>query len=251
MNSDISVRKGAHAAVARSRKSHEVSLPKITKPPIAREHHSNTEQRIKKKHPLTKPRCRSATALVQDCNDIHQLVSIPDDIFSIFFKDKKQKYLSFVVFVVPQESLWKGATFGFECTLPLKQPYDYPFRPPLPVVLPGLQYYHPNISLKSGKFSSKALSSDWKPQMRLKGFCTLLYDAIVAPDPEHAINIVAGREMVDDPDKFHKDVQSSLNGSRVMVKINKRDAPKEMRFPSKFGQAKLAAEMKKKWMKIR
>ena len=69
------------------------------------------------------------------------------------------------------------------------------------------RYYHPNINLSSQKFSTKALHAAWSPKMGLKGFCWLLHDLLIAPDPDHATNTRAARDMIDDPDKFQRDVQ--------------------------------------------
>ena len=205
------------------------------------------------KHALEKPRCRAATALARDCHDLKQLAGLPTDVFSLYLDGPPGTFLSFVVCIVPKESLWKGVTFCFRCEIPTTKPKDYPYRPPAVTSVRGFKYYHPSISLVAQKVSARALLETWSPKMGLKGFCWMLHELLVAPDPELAANTRACRDMVDDPDKFQRDVQGSLNGSRLMLKPIKSASAREeeFRFPSKFAQAKKAAEPPKNWVKIR
>jgi ubiquitin-protein ligase len=240
--------KGAAAAVARSQvKTRPVNVGNgAGKQPPPEE---GTAEKSKP-HPLAKQRCRAAAALAQDCNDVNQLTGLTVDVFSVYLDDP-EGFLSFVVFIKPTESLWRGATFGFRCSLPTDQPRDYPYRPPRAVALPKFKYYHPNIGLESQQVSTKALEAGWTPKLRLRQFLLLLHDLLVAPDAEHAVNVRAGRDMLDSPEKFQKDVQGSLNGSRVMLKLGKATPPEEVRFPSKLAQAKMAAEVPSGWRRLR
>ena len=256
------VEKGADAAIARSRQKRTNSAAATVAAAIvagSSQDSPSGPNRVRgrkdprgpprEKHALERPRCRAATAFARDCHDKKQLVNLPKDVFSIYLDDP-QGFLSFVICIVPKDSIWKGATFCFRCQLPTTKPKDYPYRPPIAVVAKGFKYYHPNISLATGKVSIQALLASWSPKLRLTGFCWILHDLLVAPDPEHGVNKRAAADMLDDPDKFQLDVQSSLNGSRMYIKTKKHTPAEEMRFPSKFGQSKLAATFAQKWKQI-
>ena len=249
-------KRGAKAAVARSKsKVHnkkQESLTATAASPATRTKKSTQVEKLPpvRSHPLSKPRCRAATTLARQCTDAQQLSELPADLFSVFVDDP-EKFLSFVLHIRPKESLWKGATFAFRCLLPTKQPRDYPYQPPVPVAFSGCRYYHPNINLKTQKVTTKGLVDSWSPKLGLKGFCWLLHDLLIAPDPQYPANKRAARDMIDNPDKFQRDVQGSLNGSRVLIKVHSQKPPEEHQFPTRFGQAKIAAKVPKRWQKVR
>lgn len=120
--------------------------PKLRQPDARRKpvHETSQDPAHHHHHALERPRCRAATALGRDCHDKKQLAGLPTDTFKLFLVDRDATtgsfaFLSFVVCIVPKESLWKGATFCFRCTLPTKKPQDYPYKPPVPVAARGFK----------------------------------------------------------------------------------------------------------------
>ncbi len=127
MTAAVEVRKGAAAAVARSSSTRPNAAAAAAAGAIvnAGDAAAGAPDAPRPKHALEQARCRAATALARDCNDKQQLMALPEDVFAVYLPDR-DSFTSFVVCITPKESLWKGATFCFRCTLPATPPQDYP-----------------------------------------------------------------------------------------------------------------------------
>lgn len=116
--------------------------------------------------------------------------------------------LHFILWIRPDEGLWRGGEFKFTFNIPKGYPHE------VPKVHCDTKIYHPNIDLE-GNICLNILREDWKPVLNLQ---TLIYGLVflmLEPNDDDPLNKEAAKIMQTDRPKFEKNVKRAMRGEYV------------------------------------
>jgi ubiquitin-protein ligase len=112
--------------------------------------------------------------------DISEL-KLDDKGMKIDFYNGKEDLMNFKVHIAPDEGIYKGGKFIFEC----KVPSTYPHEPPK--ITCETQVYHPNIDME-GHVCLNILREDWKPVLTIQSVMYGLQFLMLEPNPDDPLN---------------------------------------------------------------
>ena len=116
--------------------------------------------------------------------------------------------LSFILFIEPDEGMYRGSRFSFTFNIP---PH-FPHEPPK--VQCREKIYHPNIDLE-GKVCLNILREDWKPVLNLNAVIVGLQFLFLEPNASDPLNKEAAEDLRRNRDAFKHHVQTAMSGGRV------------------------------------
>ena len=116
--------------------------------------------------------------------------------------------LSFILFIEPDEGMYRGSRFSFTFNIP---PH-FPHEPPK--VQCREKIYHPNIDLE-GKVCLNILREDWKPVLNLNAVIVGMQFLFLEPNASDPLNKEAAEDLRRDRETFKRNVRAAMSGGRV------------------------------------
>ncbi|KAK4121094.1 hypothetical protein N657DRAFT_578414 [Parathielavia appendiculata] len=116
--------------------------------------------------------------------------------------------LSFILYIEPDEGMYKGGRFSFTFNIPA----SFPHEPPK--VLCREKIYHPNIDLE-GKVCLNILREDWKPVLNLNAVIVGLQFLFLEPNASDPLNKEAADDLRNSRDGFKRNVRQAMAGGSV------------------------------------
>ncbi|QIW94816.1 hypothetical protein AMS68_000334 [Peltaster fructicola] len=116
--------------------------------------------------------------------------------------------LNFTLILEPDEGLYKGGVFNFSFAIS----QNFPHEPPK--VKCKEKIYHPNIDLE-GNVCLNILREDWKPVLNLNAVIVGLQFLFLEPNASDPLNKEAANDLMNDRDRFKRNVRSAMSGGSV------------------------------------
>jgi len=116
--------------------------------------------------------------------------------------------MTFELFVIPADGMYKGAEFKFTVNIPNTYPYDPPKAQCETMI------YHPNIDWE-GHVCLNILRADWMPVLNLGAVVFGLMTLFLQPNPDDPLNKEVAQLMIDNRTQFEKNVKLTLQGGNV------------------------------------
>ncbi|KAL2017015.1 hypothetical protein VTK56DRAFT_2696 [Thermocarpiscus australiensis] len=116
--------------------------------------------------------------------------------------------LSFVLYIEPDEGMYKGGRFSFSFSIPP----SFPHEPPK--VQCREKIYHPNIDLE-GKVCLNILREDWKPVLNLNAVIVGLQFLFLEPNASDPLNKEAAEDLRNNREGFKRHVRQAMAGGSV------------------------------------
>ncbi|KAK4131390.1 hypothetical protein BT67DRAFT_158905 [Trichocladium antarcticum] len=123
--------------------------------------------------------------------------------------------LSFVLYVEPDEGMYKGGRFSFTFNITP----SFPHEPPK--VQCREKIYHPNIDLE-GKVCLNILREDWKPVLDLNAVIVGLQFLFLEPNASDPLNKEAAEDLRNNREGFKRNVKIAMGGGSVRGESYKR-----------------------------
>jgi len=117
-------------------------------------------------------------------------------------------FMTFQLYITPNDGLYKGAEYKFTVTIPQTYPYDPPKSQCETMI------YHPNIDW-DGHVCLNILRADWMPVLNLGAVVFGLVTLFLQPNPDDPLNKEVAQLMLDNRTQFDKNVKQSLSGGYV------------------------------------
>ncbi|KAL2264735.1 hypothetical protein VTJ83DRAFT_7245 [Remersonia thermophila] len=116
--------------------------------------------------------------------------------------------LSFILYIEPDEGMYKGGRFSFTFNIPP----SFPHEPPK--VQCREKIYHPNIDLE-GKVCLNILREDWKPVLNLNAVIVGLQFLFLEPNASDPLNKEAAEDLRNTREMFKRNVRTAMAGGTV------------------------------------
>ncbi|KAL2175759.1 ubiquitin-conjugating enzyme/RWD-like protein [Thermothelomyces heterothallicus CBS 202.75] len=116
--------------------------------------------------------------------------------------------LSFILYIEPDEGMYKGGRFSFTFNITP----SFPHEPPK--VLCREKIYHPNIDLE-GKVCLNILREDWKPVLNLNAVIVGLQFLFLEPNASDPLNKEAAEDLRNNREGFKRNVRQAMAGGTV------------------------------------
>lgn len=116
--------------------------------------------------------------------------------------------LSFILYIEPDEGMYKGGRFSFTFNITP----NFPHEPPK--VQCREKIYHPNIDLE-GKVCLNILREDWKPVLNLNAVIVGLQFLFLEPNASDPLNKEAAEDLRSYRDGFRRNVRTAMKGGVV------------------------------------
>ncbi|KAL2143073.1 hypothetical protein VTI28DRAFT_352 [Corynascus sepedonium] len=116
--------------------------------------------------------------------------------------------LSFILYIEPDEGMYKGGRFSFTFNITP----SFPHEPPK--VLCREKIYHPNIDLE-GKVCLNILREDWKPVLNLNAVIVGLQFLFLEPNASDPLNKEAAEDLRNNREGFKRNVRQAMAGGSV------------------------------------
>ncbi|KAH8912043.1 NEDD8-conjugating enzyme UBC12 [Coniochaeta sp. PMI_546] len=116
--------------------------------------------------------------------------------------------LSFILYIEPDEGMYKGGRFSFTFNITP----NFPHEPPK--VQCREKIYHPNIDLE-GKVCLNILREDWKPVLNLNAVIVGLQFLFLEPNASDPLNKEAAEDLRNYRDGFRRNVRTAMKGGVV------------------------------------
>jgi ubiquitin-conjugating enzyme E2 M len=116
--------------------------------------------------------------------------------------------LSFVLYIEPDEGMYKGGRFSFTFNIPP----SFPHEPPK--VQCREKIYHPNIDLE-GKVCLNILREDWKPVLNLNAVIVGLQFLFLEPNASDPLNKEAAEDLRNNREQFKRNVRNAMAGGTI------------------------------------
>ncbi|KAH8881632.1 ubiquitin-conjugating enzyme [Thozetella sp. PMI_491] len=116
--------------------------------------------------------------------------------------------LSFILYVEPDEGMYRGGQFSFTFNIPP----SFPHEPPK--VLCQQKIYHPNIDLE-GKVCLNILREDWKPVLNLNAVIVGLQFLFLEPNASDPLNKEAAEDLRSNREGFKRNVRAAMTGGTI------------------------------------
>ncbi|KAK4200704.1 putative conjugating enzyme UBC12 [Triangularia verruculosa] len=116
--------------------------------------------------------------------------------------------LSFILYIEPDEGMYKGGRFSFTFNITP----NFPHEPPK--VQCREKIYHPNIDLE-GKVCLNILREDWKPVLNLNAVIVGLQFLFLEPNASDPLNKEAAEDLRSNREGFKRNVRSAMMGGSV------------------------------------
>ncbi|KAH6649800.1 ubiquitin-conjugating enzyme/RWD-like protein [Chaetomium tenue] len=116
--------------------------------------------------------------------------------------------LSFILYIEPDEGMYKGGRFSFTFNITP----SFPHEPPK--VLCREKIYHPNIDLE-GKVCLNILREDWKPVLNLNAVIVGLQFLFLEPNASDPLNKEAAEDLRNNREGFKRNVKQAMAGGSV------------------------------------
>ncbi|KAL1839701.1 hypothetical protein VTJ49DRAFT_1238 [Mycothermus thermophilus] len=116
--------------------------------------------------------------------------------------------LSFILYIEPDEGMYKGGRFSFTFNIPT----SFPHEPPK--VQCREKIYHPNIDLE-GKVCLNILREDWKPVLNLNAVIVGLQFLFLEPNASDPLNKEAAEDLRNTREMFKRNVRTAMAGGTV------------------------------------
>ncbi|KAK4190659.1 ubiquitin-conjugating enzyme/RWD-like protein [Podospora australis] len=123
--------------------------------------------------------------------------------------------LSFILYIEPDEGMYKGGRFSFTFNITP----SFPHEPPK--VQCREKIYHPNIDLE-GKVCLNILREDWKPVLNLNAVIVGLQFLFLEPNASDPLNKEAAEDLRNNREGFKRNVQQSMRGGSVKGELYER-----------------------------
>jgi len=159
-----------------------------------------------------------AAGLIRMQKDISEL-KLDDKGMKIDFYNGKEDLMNFKVHIAPDEGIYKGGKFIFEC----KVPSTYPHEPPK--ITCETQVYHPNIDME-GHVCLNILREDWKPVLTIQSVMYGLQFLMLEPNPDDPLNKEAAHDLANNRDKFVRTVEQTFKGREMIIQGKRYSFPR-------------------------
>ncbi|KAK4645389.1 NEDD8-conjugating protein ubc12 [Podospora bellae-mahoneyi] len=116
--------------------------------------------------------------------------------------------LSFILYIEPDEGMYKGGRFSFTFNITP----NFPHEPPK--VQCREKIYHPNIDLE-GKVCLNILREDWKPVLNLNAVIVGLQFLFLEPNASDPLNKEAAEDLRSNREGFKRNVRCAMMGGSV------------------------------------
>ncbi|GAB1313911.1 NEDD8-conjugating protein ubc12 [Madurella fahalii] len=116
--------------------------------------------------------------------------------------------LSFILYIEPDEGMYKGGRFSFTFNITP----SFPHEPPK--VQCREKIYHPNIDLE-GKVCLNILREDWKPVLNLNAVIVGLQFLFLEPNASDPLNKEAADDLRNNREGFKRNVRQAMAGGNV------------------------------------
>lgn len=116
--------------------------------------------------------------------------------------------LSFILYVEPDEGMYRGGKFSFTFNITP----SFPHEPPK--VQCREKIYHPNIDLE-GKVCLNILREDWKPVLNLNAVIVGLQFLFLEPNASDPLNKDAAEDLRTNREGFKRNVRVAMGGGSV------------------------------------
>ncbi|KAK3945872.1 hypothetical protein QBC46DRAFT_359998 [Diplogelasinospora grovesii] len=132
--------------------------------------------------------------------------------------------LSFILYIEPDEGMYRGGKFSFTFNIPP----SFPHEPPK--VQCREKIYHPNIDLE-GKVCLNILREDWKPVLNLNAVIVGLQFLFLEPNASDPLNKEAAEDLRSNREGFKRNVRVSMGGGQVKGVSYEKVFSKALRSP--------------------
>ncbi|KAL2128877.1 hypothetical protein VTI74DRAFT_8520 [Chaetomium olivicolor] len=116
--------------------------------------------------------------------------------------------LSFILYIEPDEGMYKGGRFSFTFNITP----SFPHEPPK--VQCREKIYHPNIDTE-GKVCLNILREDWKPVLNLNAVIVGLQFLFLEPNASDPLNKEAADDLRNNREGFKRNVRQAMSGGSV------------------------------------
>lgn len=137
----------------------------------------------------------------------------------IDFYNGPEDLMNFKVHITPDDGMYLGGKFTFDCKVPATYPHDPP------KVLCETTVYHPNIDME-GHVCLNILREDWKPVLTINNVMMGLLFLMLEPNADDPLNKEAAAELASDKEHFARKVRGTFKGGPMILQGKRYEFPK-------------------------